>query len=60
MKTSYLIQIHKKGGKRNENYKGINIADTFIKILGSIFKTGQKHVIREMRNKVVSLNDDQL
>jgi hypothetical protein len=39
MKTGYVIQIHKKGDKRKcENYRGINITDPFIKILGNLSK----------------------
>jgi hypothetical protein len=56
-----LIQIQKKGDKRKrENYRGINITKPFIKIPGNLIKNGEKNVIKEMRNKVISLKDDQL
>jgi hypothetical protein len=39
METGYLLQIHKKGDKRKcENYRGINITNPFIKILGNLIK----------------------
>jgi hypothetical protein len=39
MKTGYLIQIHKKGDKRKcGNYRGINIMNLFMKILGHLIK----------------------
>jgi hypothetical protein len=39
MKTGYLIQIHKKGDKRKcGNYRGINIMNPFMKIVGILIK----------------------
>jgi hypothetical protein len=39
MKTGYLIQIDEKGDKRKcENYRGIDITNPFIKILGNLIK----------------------
>jgi hypothetical protein len=39
MKTGYLIQIHKKGDKRKcGDYRGINIMNPFMKILGDLIK----------------------
>jgi hypothetical protein len=39
MKTGYLVQIHEKGDKRKcENYRGIDITNPFIEILGNVIK----------------------
>jgi hypothetical protein len=39
METGYLIQIHKKGDKRERgNYRSINIMNPFTKILGNLIK----------------------
>jgi hypothetical protein len=39
MRTGYLIQIHKKGDKRKcRDYRGINIMNPLMKILGNVIK----------------------